>query len=191
MIDLVSKKIPRGASFVAFNASAVVFLVLFVFAPLCSHFASRSEDIAENAAQLSHFRSVVRNSSLLKDRAHQAGDPFLPGNEERIVSADLQANLKAIGTTAGIRFLGIRGLQSSSSQQLHMVAVSMQLEGSLSTVRDVVVAIENQMPMLFVTMASIRSASDGDDSLVRVELTVQGAMHGSGSSSGDGEAISQ
>ena len=191
MMDLVSKKMPRGALFIGFNASALVFLVLFVLGPLFSHFADRSEDISENVAQLAHFQSIVRSSNSLTRKSSQAGDPFLPGMEERIVSADLQANLKAIGTTAGVRFLSIRGLQSSSSQQLHMVAVSMQLEGSLSTVRDVVLAIENQMPMLFVTMASIRSASDGDDSLVRVELTVQGAMHGSGSSSGAGEAISQ
>jgi general secretion pathway protein M len=191
MIDLVSRRMPRGALFLAFNAFVVLFLMLFVFAPVLSHFASRSEDISENAAQLSHFQNIIRNAKTLMNKAAQAGDPFLPGSEERVVSAELQANLKAVATTAGVRFLGVRGLQGSRSQQLRMVAASVELEGPMPAVRDVVLAIENQMPFLFVTAASLRSVADGDDGLIRAELKVQGAMRDSGSPSSAAEAISQ
>jgi general secretion pathway protein M len=191
MMDLVTKRMPRGALFLAFNAFAVLFLILFVFAPVLSHFASRSEDISENAAQLSHFQNIIHNANTLMKKTPQAGDPFLPGGEERVVSADLQANLKAIATTAGVRFLGVRGLQGNRSQQLHMVAASVELEGPMPAVRDVVLAIENQMPFLFVSAASLRSVSDGDDGLIRAELKVQGAMRDSGSPSAAAEAISQ
>ena len=120
-IELVRKWMARHARFLTFNASVAVFLVLFVFAPILTHFASRSEDISENVAQLSHFQNLIRNAKTLARTTSEAGDPFLPGNEERVVSADLQASLKAIGATAGVRFLGIRGLQGRRSQQLHMV----------------------------------------------------------------------
>jgi general secretion pathway protein M len=191
MMALVTKRMPRGALFLAFNAFAVLFLILFVFAPVLSHFANRSEDISENAAQLSHFQNIIHNANILMKKTRQAGDPFLPGSEERVVSADLQANLKAIATTAGVRFLGVRGLQGNRSQQWHMVAASVELEGPMPAVRDVVLTIENQMPFLFVTAASLRSVSDGDDGLIRAELKVQGAMRDSGSPSSAAEAISQ
>jgi general secretion pathway protein M len=191
MIDLVSKRIPRGVLFLAFNASAVLFLVLFVFAPVLTHFSSRSEEISENAAQLSHFQILTRDAEALIKKAPHAGDPFLPGSEERVVSADLQASLKAIATTANVRFLGIHGLQGTRSQQLRMVAASVELEGSLPSIRNVIMAIENQMPLLFVTAASLRSLADGDEGLIRAELEVQGAMRDSGSPTSPAEAISQ
>ena len=190
MIDLVSKRIPRGALFLAFNASAVLFLILFVFAPVLTHFASRSEEISENAAQLSHFQILTRDAEALMKAPH-AGDPFLPGSEERVVSADLQASLKAIAATAGVRFLGIHGLQGTRSQQLRMVAASVELEGPLPSIRNVILAIENQMPLLFVTAASLRSLAEGDEGLIRAELKVQGAMRDSGSPTSAAEANSQ
>jgi general secretion pathway protein M len=191
MINLVNKRMPRNALFLALNASAFVFLTLFVLLPVWAHFADRSEQISESAAQLSHFQALARNTKALMKGAAPAGDPFLPGTEERVVSADLQANLKAIATDAGVRLLGIRGLQSSRAQQLRMVAVSMELEGPLPSIRNLLLAIENQKPFLFVTGASLRSAADGDDGLIRAELKVQGAMRDSGSPDGGAEVISQ
>jgi hypothetical protein len=191
MIDQVTGRLPRGALFLAFNGFAVLFLALFVIAPVWSHFASRSEEISETAGQLSRFQALARNAKALMEEAPHASDPFLPGVEERVVSADLQASLKAIATDAGVRLLGIRGLQSNRSQQLHLVAVGVDLEGSLPSIRNVLLAIENQTPFLFVTAASLRSATDGDDGLIRAELKVQGAMRDDGAAGGAGEAISQ
>jgi general secretion pathway protein M len=189
MIGLLRPRMPRRALFLAFNVFAAVFLALFVFAPVLTHFASRGEEISENAAQLSHFQTLAHNANALMKKAPQAGDPFLPGSEERVVSADLQASLKTIATAAGVRLLGIRGLQSSRAAQLRMVAVSVELEGSLASIRNVLLAIENQMPFLFVTTALLRSLADGDDGLIRAELKVQGGMRDSGSPAV--EAISQ
>ena len=191
MIELASKKMPQGALFIGVNVSALVFFILFVLAPLWSHFTSRNEDILENAAQLAHFQSLVRSSNSLAKKSPEAGDPFLPGSEERIVSADLQANLKAVGAAAGVRLLGIRGLEGKRYHQMRMVTVGMELEGSLPAIRDLILAIENQTPTLFVAEASLRSATEGDDGLIRAELRVRGAMRESGSVTGVDEAISQ
>jgi general secretion pathway protein M len=65
---------------------------------------------------------------------------------------------------------------------LHMVAVNVELEGSLPAVRDMIVAIENQTPFLFVTAVSLRSVSDGEDGPIRAELKVLGAMRDGGPS---------
>jgi len=188
MIEQVKKWMPIHGLFLAFNASAFIFLVLFVLAPILARFASRSEDIVQKAEQLSHFQNLVRNAKGLVTA--QSGDLFLPGNEESVVSADLQASLKAMGSSAGVQFIGIRGLPGSRSQQSRMVAVSMELEGPLPAVRNLLLAIENQTPFLFVTEASLRSQSDGDEGAIRAELKVLGAMRGEETRSSVSEAIS-
>ena len=81
-----------------------------------------------------------------------------------------------IAANAGVTLLGIRGQQGSRYRQLRMVAASLELEGSLAAVRDMFAAIDHQTPFLFVTSASFRSISEGEDGPIRVELKVQGAM---------------
>jgi general secretion pathway protein M len=185
MIGWTDRKMARTGLFVAFNVLVLFFLVAFVVAPVLARFSDRSDDISENATQLAHFRSIMRNAKVLLATDPQAAEPFLPGSEERIVSADLQANLMSAATTAGVRLLGVRGLQGRRSQQLRMVVVSAELEGSLSAVRDMILALENQTPYLFVTEASFRSLADGDGGPIRAELKVQGAMRDHGSSAGE------
>jgi hypothetical protein len=172
----IGKVMPRGAMFLAFNALVALFLALFVVTPIFAHFTSRGEDIAESAAQLAHFKNIAANTKSLMESSAQGGDPFLPGKEERVASADLQASLKAIAAGANVRFLGIHGLPPGRSQQLREVVVGIELEGSAVAIRGAVLAIESQMPLLFVTAAKLRSLSDGNDDLIRAELKVQGAM---------------
>jgi general secretion pathway protein M len=183
-------KMPRGTLFVVFNVAAVLFVVMFLVAPILAHFASRGEDISENAEQLAHFQNVVRESKVAASGVRRAGDPFLPGSEERVVSADLQASLKSIAANAGVNLLGIRGLQSSRSQLLRMIAVNVEMEGSLRAVRDMILAIENQTPLLFVSAVSLRSVTDGEDGPIRAELKIQGAMR-DGSASAEKETVAQ
>lgn len=183
MTAAMRSKIPRGALFLAFNLAAVLFIVIFLLTPVLGHFAGRSDEISESAAQLAHFRKIMRGAGSPATKASQGGDPFLPGTEERVVSADLQASLKTIASNTGVNLLGVRGLPGRRHQQVRLVAVSVELEGSLAAVRDMVVAIENQTPFLFVTAASLRSVSDGDDGPIRAELKVEGAMRDGGPSS--------
>ena len=178
MIALTGRKIPRVVLFVAFNAFALLFVIAFLIAPVLAHFFDRSEDISENVAQLAHFQSIIRQATAEVVTDPQAADPFLAGREERVVSADLQANLKSVASAAGVALLGVRGVQNNRSQQLHMVAVSVEIEGALPAIRDMVLAIESQTPFLFVTEASFRSIADGDGGPIRAELKVQGAMRG-------------
>lgn len=187
----IGKAMPRGAMFLAFNAVVVLFLTLFVVAPILAHFNSRGDDIAESAAQLAHFKNIAANAKSLMKSSAQAGDPFLPGNEERVASADLQASLKAVAAAANVRFLGVHGLPPGRSPQLREVVVGIELEGPPAAIRNVILAIENHMPLLFVTAAKLRSLSDGDDGLIRAELKVQGAMRERALPSSAAEAISR
>ena len=173
-------KLARGTPFLAFNAAAILFVLIFLLAPIMGHFADRAEEISGHAAQLVHFQNAARMAKKPVGSAGKSGDLFLPGSEERVASADLQASLKSMAANAGVNLLTIRGLQGRRSQPLQMVAVSVELEGPLKAIRDMIFAIENQTPLLFVATASFRSLADGEDGAIRAELRVQGAIrHGS------------
>ncbi|WP_065756000.1 type II secretion system protein GspM [Bradyrhizobium paxllaeri] len=180
-----SLKLARGTPFLAFNAAAILFVLIFLVAPILGHFASRGEEISDHAAQLAHFQNVTRTARKSAGSVGLTGDPFLPGNEERLASADLQASLKSMAANAGVNVLAIRGLQGGRSQSLPMIAVSVELEGPLKAVRDMIFAIENQTPLLFVSSASFRSLADGEDGPIRAEFRVQGAIRNGSQPAGD------
>jgi general secretion pathway protein M len=182
-------KLARGTPFLAFNAAAILFAVIFFLAPIMGHFAARGEDIADNAAQLAHFQQVTRAAKKSAGSVGRSGDPFLPGSEERVASADLQASLKSMAANAGVNLLAIRGLQGGRSQPLHMIAVSVELEGPLKAIRDMIFTIESQTPLLFVPSASFRSLADGEDSPIRAELRIHGAIRDGSQPSGREAAI--
>jgi hypothetical protein len=190
MMD-IRKVAPRSAMFLAFNGLVALFLTFFVATPMLGHFTGRSEDIAQSAAQLAHFKNIAANASSMMKSPTRAGDPFLAGNEERVASADLQASLKAIAAAANVRFLSANGVPPGRSQQMREVVVAVELEGTPATIRSAMLAIENHMPLLFVTAARLRSLSDGDDGLIRAELKVQGAMRERAVPSSAAEEISR
>ena len=169
-------KLERGTPFLVFNAAAFLFIVIFLLAPVMAHFVARGEDISDSAAQLAHFQNVMRAAKKSAGSPSRSGDPFLPGSEERVASADLQASLKSMAANAGVNLLAIRGLPGGRSQPLHMIAVSVELEGPLQAVRDMILAIETQTPLLFVPSASFRGLAEGEDGPIRAELRVQGAI---------------
>ena len=182
-------KLARGTPFLAFNAAALLFIVFFLLTPVMGHFSGRAEEISDHAAQLAHFQNAVRAEKKPVGGAGRSGDPFLPGSEERVASADLQASLKSMAANAGVNLLAIRGLQGGRSQPLQMVAVSVEIEGPLRAIRDMISAIENQTPLLFVSSATFRSLADGDDGAIRAELRVQGAIRGGSRAGGRDQAM--
>ena len=84
MIVAIPKHIRRWTPFLAFNILIMLFFVIFLLAPSLNHFADRSEEISESSAQLAHFRKLARSASAPANRSGSAGDPFLPGTEERV-----------------------------------------------------------------------------------------------------------
>ena len=164
------------AWFVSLNVVAVIFAGTFLVAPVFLHFVERSEEIAENTVQLAHFEKAIQQAQAAAKGAAGRDDVFLPGHEERVVSADLQAALKSISASAGVKLLGLRGLPGGRVQQIRAVAVGVDLEGSLAAIRDMMRTVESQIPLLFVASVSLRSVAEGDDGVIRAELMVMGGI---------------
>ena len=166
----------RRRAFLAFNVAGLMLLVLLFVGPVLSHFSNRNDEIQDTVAQLVHLQRVTRGAQVMEQRGVQGTQPFMVGDEERLVSADLQARLQAMAAAKGAHVLALRGLQGGRVAQSRTVAVGLQFEGSLGIVRDVIADIEGQSPFLFITDASLRPASDGDGGMLRAELKVEGVM---------------
>ncbi|MBK3665370.1 hypothetical protein JJE66_29575 [Bradyrhizobium diazoefficiens] len=175
MMEWFGKQL-RSRGFLALNAVGLVLFVLLFVGPVLSHFLNRSDEIEQNAAQLAYLRRIVREAQEMEQHGLKSIQPFMAGDEERVISADLQAGLQTMATAKGAHVLGLRGLQGGRVAQSRTVAVGLQLEGPLGIVRDVIAEIEDQSPFLFITDASLRPATDGDGSMLRAEFKVEGIM---------------
>ena len=69
MIASITGRVPHGILFLALNISILFLTVIFLLAPVLARFADRGEDIAENAAQLAHFRQIARTASTPAEQA--------------------------------------------------------------------------------------------------------------------------
>ncbi|WP_339037492.1 type II secretion system protein GspM [Bradyrhizobium symbiodeficiens] len=166
----------RRLIFFGLNAAIVLAFCAAILEPIASHFAERNDDMMDSAAQLAQIRRVADEAAGLGKPITSGVDPYLSGVEERIASADLQANLQALAGAKGLAVQAVRGLPGRQGGHWRAVSVGLEAEGGAIAVRDLVAAIETQTPFLFITDLSLRTLSDGDDSRMRLSLTVEGAL---------------
>ncbi|OKO82424.1 type II secretion system protein GspM [Bradyrhizobium sp. AS23.2] len=168
----------RRLIFLGLNGAIALAVCFAVLEPVISHFGERNDDILDNAAQLAQIRHVAEEAAKPAKASTPDVDPYLPGTEERVASADLQANLQALASAKGVAVQAVRGLPGRQAAQWRAVPVGLEVEGTAGAVRELVAAIETQTPFLFITDLSLRTLSDGDDGRMRVSLTVEGALRG-------------
>ncbi|GGI33730.1 type II secretion system protein GspM [Bradyrhizobium guangdongense] len=174
----------RRLIFFGLNGAIALAVCFTILAPIASHFAERNEDILDSAAQLAQIRGIAEEAAKLARSSTPDLDPYLPGAEERVASADLQANLQALAGAKGLAVQVVRGLPGREAGQWRAVPVGLEVEGAAAALRELVAAIETQMPFLFITDLSLRTLADGDDSRMRANLTVEGALRIAPASSG-------
>ncbi|MBC9882122.1 hypothetical protein G8O24_32850 [Bradyrhizobium sp. INPA01-394B] len=166
----------RRLLFVGLNGAIVLTVCFLILGPVIAHFGERNDDILDNAAQLAQIERVADEATRLAKTTTQEVDPYLPATEERVASADLQAGLQALAGAKGLSIQTVRGLPGRQAAQWRAIPVRLEVEGSSTAVRELVSAVEMQTPFLFITDFSLRSLGDGDDSRLRVSLTIEGAM---------------
>ena len=169
----------RRLIFFGMNCAIVSAVFFAIMGPIASHFAERNDDILDSAAQLAQIRHVADEASRIAKSSPSDTDPYLPGAEERVASADLQANLQAVAGAKGLAVQAVRGLAGRRAGQWRAVAVGLEVEGAAAAVRELIAAIETQTPFLFITDLSLRTLADGDDMRMRASLTVEGALRSS------------
>jgi hypothetical protein len=168
----------RRIVFAGVNLCAAFAVCMLVVLPLATYFGERKDEILETAGQLADVRAVTERASRLAKAGRSGPDPYLPAAEDRVASADLQAGLQALANGKGLQIQAVRGLPAVPKGRWRAIPVGLEVEGPVEALRDLVAAIEQQTPFLFITDISLRPLSDGDDGRMRASMTVEGALRG-------------
>lgn len=168
----------RRIVFAGAHVCAALVLFALVILPLAARLGDRNEEILENAAQLAEASALNERTMRLAKAGRGGPDPFLPAAEERVASADLQAGLQGLAQARGLQLQTVRGMPARPKGRWRAIPVDIEVEGSLEALRDLVAAIEQQTPFLFVTEITLRPTSVGEDSGMRASLTVEGVLRG-------------
>lgn len=163
----------RRLRFIALNAAAACLLVGLVIVPFASHVGEMCEDISDKAEQLvrlQQFKQATRQDHEQPDTV------FLSAAEERLANADLHALLKTLAQEGGLQLLALRSVTPRQPIAKRSIAVGLEVEGPAAKLRNMLVKIEADRPILLVTGVTLRPNSPDSDAILRAELIIQGAL---------------
>ena len=173
-------RLPRWATFLAANLLMAFALAVLVILPLVQRFTERRAAMAEDLGEMRRLDDLRGRMRVLSARLVGPGSPVLPTGDERLGSADLQALLQDAARSAGATFLGVRGLPATRRADLKLVAARLDLEGPPAAVAATLRAIEDHVPLLWVTHAVLRGTAGEavPGATLRAELQVEAALAG-------------
>lgn len=166
---------PRSLIFVGVNVLAATSILAFFVVPFIGRFADRWDQIADNEAQLARLASVRSANAALGPDSGKT-NLFYAGLDEGAASAALQANLRAATNDAGVRFLGLQILPSNRSQDVNILAAALEIEGGVLSIRNVMIKLETQRPVLVIKSAVLRPVFETQSGVIHAELVIQGLM---------------
>jgi general secretion pathway protein M len=153
-----------SAMFWAVNIALLAAIYLVILQPLRDAVAAGEDALADRRATLARYEAVVGQAAAIDDYAKQvaasnARGEFIPGENDGIVAANLQARLKAAADDAKIAVRSLQMLPSKTSQGVALVGARLEVTGSVAAVHALARSIESGTPLLFVTDADLRSQS--------------------------------
>lgn len=148
--------------FVLSNLAAITAATFFVVLPVDAFFADRDERIADQSKILARLRGVVAQESNIQAIASdtksqlQSGE-FLSGQNENVISADLQTRIKALTSGAGTQPRAVQALPVKAADQVRYAGARIEIVGSIQSIQRAVFAIESAKPYLFIAAATIKN----------------------------------
>jgi general secretion pathway protein M len=175
----------RRMLFLLGNLAALVAFTSIFVVPLDDMFAERDAKIEQQAKRLSRLTAIANEAARVESIVAQAKTQmqtgeFLTGANENVISAELQAKLKAMTEGVGARSRAIQALPMKTDQ-IKSVGARIEIFGPLQSIARAVYAIETAKPYLFISAASLKlvpgsrpGTSEGP--VVQAQLDVFGAV---------------
>ncbi|RYB04093.1 type II secretion system protein GspM [Lichenibacterium ramalinae] len=179
-MSLAAARLPHRAAFLGVNGFAALAIAVLVVLPVAHRFSDRRTAMAEDLAETRRLVETRGRLRLLSARLVGPGDPALPTGDDSLGSADLQAMLQDAARAGGASFLGVRGVPASRRPDLRLVAARLEVEGPPAAIAATLRAIEDHVPLLWVTAAVLRGTGGGPvpGAALRAELQVEAALSG-------------
>jgi hypothetical protein len=189
---LLDPEIRRRVFFVAGNLAVCVLALFLIVLPIHGLFADRDEQILDKLKVLARLEAIVAQEknvqSVLSDTSAQLrSGEFLAGPNENVISAELQARLKALAESAGAKSRAVQALPVRTIDQIRYSGSRIEIFGSLQSIQRTVHAIESAKPYLFTSAAVIKlqapatgRQAEQQEPTLQAQLDVFGAMQPGG-----------
>jgi general secretion pathway protein M len=152
----------QRAMFVGVNLLALALFYLIFIEPVRRIIADGAETIRERRQTLARYEAVAAHEEQIQGYARQVSETngrgeLFDGDSEGVISANLQARLKAIAEGAQVTVRSIQVLPEKSFQGVSLVGARLDVAGLHDHVHALARALEGEPPLLIITAATIRS----------------------------------
>jgi general secretion pathway protein M len=150
--------------FWAVNLALLGAIWLVVVQPLRDAVAAGEDDLSDRRSTLARYEAVVSQAAAIDDYARQvaagnARGEFIPGENDGLVAANLQARLKAAAEDAKVTVRSLQMLSSKTTRGVPLVGARLEVTGALPAIHALARAIEDGSPLLSISDADLRSQS--------------------------------
>jgi hypothetical protein len=155
--------------------------------PLIDAYRSSAERLQQaemqlaKLTQIAHSRKAIERRLVEFRRSDTSDRYYLSGRTPSLAAAGLQNHLKAIIEAGGGQLITASDLPSANEEKLAKVATSLRLKAQTEGLREILYAIETQLPLVFIDKLSVRGlsfysarATPGTEPMLDIQLDLSG-----------------
>ncbi|HEY8162007.1 MAG: type II secretion system protein GspM [Methylocystis sp.] len=151
----------QRAMFIGVNLLALGLVYLVLIEPARRMIADGAEAIAQRRQTLARYEAVAAHDAQIQEYARQVAETngrgeLFDGDSDGVISANLQARLKAIAEGAQVTVRSIQVLPEKSFQGVTLVGARLDVSGIYENIHALARALEGEPPLLIITAATLR-----------------------------------
>jgi general secretion pathway protein M len=159
--------LPSGVRGQLVAVAILIIMVLLAYrlavVPLVDRYQSRQAEITDMRTAIDRYQRLIAQAPALEafDAQYRRQQPLapllLPGGNPALAGAALQQRLQDIAAGVDVRILSQRIRPPATDGEFERIGVEARLQSDVTGLRDLLLAIEQNTPFLFVDSLSIRS----------------------------------
>jgi hypothetical protein len=170
----------RRVFFLIATLAPVLIILFYLILPIKDGIREGEAEILRQSQMLARLKGIAayKPPEQPKPATDVPANEYLPGPNEGVAVANLQARLKTFAQLNGTMLRSIQGLPARSEGSIRWIGARLDVSGSIQSVHRLVFAIEDARPYLFIGNATVRMqqrAVNPNEPVIDAQLEVLGA----------------
>jgi hypothetical protein len=171
----------RRTVFVGVNLLLLGAVWLLVIAPIVGVFAVQSERLAAAQRMQAQYGAVASRGETARSArsalwSEVSTTAFLTGDTDGSLDAALQARLKSIAETAGVRVRSIRALEPKTTEGLRYFGAHIEFSGAIGALHSALKNVEQGEPFLLIETANFRVPASVAGTVATVDPPIEASL---------------
>ncbi|WP_162901236.1 type II secretion system protein GspM [Breoghania sp. L-A4] len=149
--------LPGRVAALALLAGLVASLILFIAIPAYDSYAALGAQIETARVNLGRFQAIISGQApaASMDSGEWEGQAW-DGQSESIVAANVQAFIQTQARDNNVSVISVSPLQARPFEKFRTIGLRIECEGEIGAVRDLIGALENHKPFIFIAGLDLR-----------------------------------